>query len=399
MDGLDTTPSRKVLIFAPSFEPAVAAGGPARSLTNLASALSAEYRLTVVTADRDLGSSRPFRGLSGRWTTRRGAEVFYLNVRSVRQWLTVGRELRAAEFDLILLNSIWNLPFSAFPALGRLMGLLHGPIVLMPRGELDPGALAHRARRKRLLKPLAKVLYRKAVIGFAATSEAEAQAVGTWYPSVPIVLTTNIPEPIEFGVPADQDSFLRLVFVSRVHPKKGLLQALQSLRFVTRPTRLKIAGPIDDRAYWEECCEVIDILPAHVRVDYLGLVGRDELPALLWSSDATLFLTAGENYGHVIAESLQAGCPVITTATTPWTGVIRAGGGRIVEDPQDSPGVASIIDAWAARSNEAKAAERLAALQAYRTYSAASRENVVGLAFRTLLAPHRDSDSEGGRKK
>lgn len=387
MDGLDVGPARKVLVFAPSFEPAVAAGGPARSLTNLASVLSAEYQVTVVTADRDLASSKPFEGLSGRWVTKSGASVFYLNPLSVRHWLAVSRTLRETEFDLVLLNSIWNVPFSVIPAVCRRLGVLRGPIVLMPRGELDPGALAHRGTKKRLLRPMARTLYRNAVHGFAATSEVEAQAIGAWYPSVPIMLTTNIPELVEFGEPAEPDSAVRLVFVSRVHPKKGLLQALRALCYVTRPARFRIAGPIDDRAYWQECGKVIEALPPHVQVEYLGLVGRDELPALLWNSDAMLFLTAGENYGHVIAESLQAGCPVITAATTPWTEVIGAGGGQIIEDPQSATDVASVIDSWAIRSDEEKSAGRLAALRAYRSYSEDSPENVVELAFRTLLTP------------
>ncbi len=387
MDGLVAGAERRVLILAPSFEPAVAAGGPARSLSNLVSVLSSRYRVTVVTVDRDLGSKVPFEGLSGRWTTRRGASVFYLNVRSLSHWLALNQVLRRGKFDLVLMNSIWNVPFSAFPALCHLVGALRGPIVLMPRGELDPGALAQKSHKKRLFAPFVKALHRRTIAGFAATSDVEAQAIGEWYPSAPVILTTNIPEPVEFGVPAVSAAGLVLVFVSRVHPKKGLLHALKALHFVTLPISLKIAGPIDDRAYWQQCVDEIEALPEHVRVDYVGLVGREELPSLLWNADAMLFLTAGENYGHVIAESLQAGCPVITTATTPWTGVIQAGGGQIIGDPKAATEVAAVIDSWAARSDEEKAAGRIAALDAYQRFSADSRENVVDLAFRTILGP------------
>ena len=36
------------------------------------------------------------------------------------------------------------------------------------------------------------------------------------------------------------------------------------------------------------------------------------------SYDVFLFPTFGENYGHVIAEALMAGCVVITSDQTPW---------------------------------------------------------------------------------
>ena len=50
---------RRILVFAPSFYPAVRAGGPARSLTNLVRELESEFIIDVVTSDRDLGRPNP----------------------------------------------------------------------------------------------------------------------------------------------------------------------------------------------------------------------------------------------------------------------------------------------------------------------------------------------------
>lgn len=44
-----------------------------------------------------------------------------------------------------------------------------------------------------------------------------------------------------------------------------------------------------------------------------------------------LFPTFSENYGHVIAESMIAGCPVLISDQTPWNDVKDAQGGFVVK--------------------------------------------------------------------
>jgi glycosyltransferase involved in cell wall biosynthesis len=39
------------------------------------------------------------------------------------------------------------------------------------------------------------------------------------------------------------------------------------------------------------------------------------------SAHLFFFPTKGENYGHVIAEALEAGCPVLISDQTPWSDV------------------------------------------------------------------------------
>ncbi len=43
--------------------------------------------------------------------------------------------------------------------------------------------------------------------------------------------------------------------------------------------------------------------------------------------DAFIFPTLSENFGHVIAEALMVGCPVIISDQTPWTDVSHVEGG------------------------------------------------------------------------
>lgn len=386
MDERNTDLKQSVLIFAPSFYPAVQAGGPARSLTNLADALSERYRITVVTADRDYGVATPYPGRSGSWLMVGNARTFYLNVRSPAQWVTLLTSLRDRKHDLVLLNSVWNPGFAILPALLSLMGLVRGPIVVMPRGELERGALAVKSRKKRMLGTIVRGLYRRVISGIGATSGSEADAASAWFPDAQVMVTTNMPDVIPFSASVEKTHQFRLVFLSRINEKKGLLYALLALRSVTQPVKFTVAGPVDGVKYWDECREVIRSLPANVEPDYVETVSREGIPALLWESHAMVLLTAGENYGHVIAESLQAGCPVITTPTTPWTRVIRAGGGEIIEDRTDLASISSAFSTWASKSSHELAEHRWAARRAFDEFSADSQPNIVDVALNTFAA-------------
>lgn len=374
----------RVLLFAPSFEPAVNAGGPARSLTNLVRESADHHDIVVITSDRDLGAVEPFPGLSGRRVTRGRATTYYVDLHSVAHWRSILRKLTGREFDLILLNSVWHGTLAILPATLSLAGLIRGPVVLMPRGELEPGALAHKGSKKRIAGPLARRLYRASVAAVGTTSDSEATNAAEWFPSNPIIRTRNSPDAIDFGVPDRPSDALRILVVGRVHPHKGLLPLLRGLRLTTGRMRVVVVGLAEDQDYWSECQSAVRSLGPNIEFDYKGSVTRTDVPPLLWNSDCLALLTAGENYCHVIAESLQSGCPVITTPPTPWTEVIRDGGGEIIQDREDPHEVASVFDRWAAKSPDELASARLEARSAFETFDVGTNSNIIDQAIAVL---------------
>ena len=98
-----------------------------------------------------------------------------------------------------------------------------------------------------------------------------------------------------------------LVILGRIHPDKGTAEAIDIAKRVRR--RLKIAGPIQDAAYFEEhVAPLID----NDRVCYLGSVGPDQRSDLLASAAALLHPIAfAEPFGLSVVESMAAGTPVI----------------------------------------------------------------------------------------
>lgn len=372
----------RVLILAPSFAPAIEAGGPARSLTNLVDRLSNRYQIDVITSDRDLGSTAPFPDLSARVVDRGNARVHYVDTSDRRALLTAIRTARTGSpVDIILLNSVWNVPLAFTPALLILTRRLRARIVvLMPRGELEPGALQLEAGKKSLAMPIVRRVYERIVDACAATSASEADNIEKWNPRLPVIRVDETPDTVPFGGPSTPHKHPRLLFLGRIHPTKGLLPLLNGMARVTSPLDFTIAGPIGDPAYWTKCQRAMAELPGHVAVDYIGPVDRAHLAGTLHNHEGFVSLTAGENFGHVFAEALQAGCPVITTDKTPWTATVLEGAGWIVDDRSDPTQVATALQEFADRAPESLPASRLAARSAFDAWAARPDRNVLDMA-------------------
>jgi glycosyltransferase involved in cell wall biosynthesis len=111
------------------------------------------------------------------------------------------------------------------------------------------------------------------------------------------------------------------LFLSRIHPIKGLLELVDAWGQV-RPAgwRMVIAGPDEGgrRAVVEA-----RVLAQGLASDFafVGAVDGAEKTALYQSADLFILPSFSENFGVVIAEALACGVPVITTKGTPWAGL------------------------------------------------------------------------------
>ena len=98
-----------------------------------------------------------------------------------------------------------------------------------------------------------------------------------------------------------------LLAYGRIHPDKGFHLAIEVAKRTGR--RLKIAGFIQDHAYFEQ-----NISP-HVGgedIEYVGTVSNKERDELLHGAYAVLHLnTIPERFGLVMAEAMAAGVPVV----------------------------------------------------------------------------------------
>jgi glycosyltransferase involved in cell wall biosynthesis len=332
--GSDTRPFR-VLATCTAFEPGFRGGGPVRSIAQTVDTVSEHTDVVLVTSDRDLRARDPYPGLSGRWVNRHRTRVFYLDTAKIRHWQRLLRDLRSVPFDLLYVNSLWSPTFTVIPVLAVRLGLVRARrLLIAPRGELGPGALALKSRKKRLFLKWWGPLLKSMDVVWQASTDREQSDIRAVFPSANVEISADPvslpPEPLPAQA-ADGET-ARLVFIGRVSPMKNLALTLDALRTLSRSAEFDIYGPLEDREYWETCRSLIGRLPPTVQVRYLGELWPTEVPPTFANYDAFVFPTLGENFGHVIAESLSASCPVISSNETSWTKTLEAGGGRVVRD-------------------------------------------------------------------
>jgi len=114
----------------------------------------------------------------------------------------------------------------------------------------------------------------------------------------------------------------RLLFLSRIHPKKGidvLLRAWAGLETARPDWDLVIAGP-DEVGHTAEMQGLAHRLELR-RVKWLPAVHGEAKSELYRSADCFVLPTHAENFGLVIAEALAHEVPVITTRNAPWDGL------------------------------------------------------------------------------
>ncbi|MGD9636908.1 MAG: glycosyltransferase [Lautropia sp.] len=324
----------RILTSVHFYLPGYKAGGPVRSLANLVEQTGRDFSFLVVTCDRDLGDSRPYPGvdLSG-WNEVKGAQVAYV-APTLSGLLRLMRLFVKTPHDVLYLNSLFNPVYTLLPlALRKLRIGPSTPVVIAPRGELSAGALGLKKTKKLALLRLAKLMRLYQPVTWHASSEFEATDIKDWFGrKARIVIAVNVPSStkgcgeVRAGG-LQEGAALRVVFLSRITPKKNLEFALRVLKRVSAPVEFAIYGPHVDRAYLARCRDMAEAMPGNVNVQWHDAVPPEQVVDVLAGHDLFFFPTRGENYGHVIAEALTAGTPVLISDSTPWRGLDLAGVG------------------------------------------------------------------------
>jgi glycosyltransferase involved in cell wall biosynthesis len=132
------------------------------------------------------------------------------------------------------------------------------------------------------------------------------------------VIPNGVHVPEKLTAPAVQSERIAL-FVSRIHPKKGLLNLVEAWRIV-RPEgwRMIIAGP-DEGGHQSEVLSAIRAAGLERKFAFIGAVEGEEKWTLFRQASLFILPTFSENFGVAVAEALACGVPVITTKGAPWS--------------------------------------------------------------------------------
>lgn len=214
--------------------------------------------------------------------------------------------------------------------------------IVSPRGMLEPWSLNHHKLRKQVAWRLYQHKDLQSATAFHATATEEAANIRALGFNQPVIQLPN-----GVGLPDDSDRQRLVVsgekevlFLSRIHPKKGLLNLIQAWKQAAGPGwTLRIVGP-DEGGHRQEVCQAIESNDVASSVTIQSSVCDHGKWDILRNASVTILPSFSENFGIVNAESLAVGTPVITTTGTPWQEVAQRRCGWCVEPTVEALGAA-----------------------------------------------------------
>lgn len=330
-----------VVVFATRYPPAFRGGGPIRTLEALVLNSPPDYDVRVVTRDTDQGDHAQLAVDVDTWSQRDGISVRYASVEKLRSLMSAMASARAHRPELVYVNSFFDFHLSIVPQLLRKVGYLRSKRLLVaPRGEFGIAAIASKSRKKQLFLTLYQRLgLHRGVLWHASSPAEKADIERVWGSTAQVVVRENdtlLPAVSDRGCLHENDVLspgpLSLISVGRIVEHKGLHLVMDALSEAPGAVDLDVFGPAEDRVYLERCLRLVGKLPEQVSVRFHDSLPHEDVRSTMSGFDALVMPTAGENFGHVIAEALSVGCPVICSGTTPWSRTLAEGGGVVVPE-------------------------------------------------------------------
>ncbi|WP_439883008.1 glycosyltransferase [Pontibacter sp. MBLB2868] len=319
-----------ILIFIDWYLPGYKAGGPIQSCANLVEHLKGQADFYIITRNTDYCSEEAYTSVvSDEWNEVNGAQVYYFS-KSKLSYQRLKMVINTISPDGIYINGIYSFYFSILPLLIAKQLKLSN-VTVAARGMLASSAIQVKGIKKTAFFTCAKIINLYKGIKFQATNELEKsdilEVIGI---EANVMVAPNLPGKQFASINARRPKnkgVLKLVSIARIAPEKNTKYALEVLGAYKGSGTIyfDIFGPLYDMDYWKECEDLIRKMPESVVVRYIGSIESRLVPETLENHHMLFMPSRGENFGHVILESLTAGCPVLISDQTPWKGLKALG--------------------------------------------------------------------------
>ena len=273
------------------------------------------------------------------------------------------------DYDCVIVHGLWQYHGYAVMKTAQRKGV---PYFVYPHGMLDPWF-----KRCNPLKHLKKAIYWQVAeskvmshaLGVIFTCEEEKRLAATTfrpYRCSPLVAPLGIHAPAgEAGaqVEAFYNSFPGidgkpfLLYLGRVHPKKGLDLLLDAALALGKPLpNLVIAGPVDDSAYQQRLIGGVEKIKEQQpgwQCLWGGMLEGDLKWGAFRAASAFVLPSHQENFGIAVVEALSVGTPVlITEKVNIFREIIDANAGLACADTVG--GLRGMLSTWFAMDTEEK---------------------------------------------
>ena len=321
-----------ILIFVGHYLPGIKSGGILRSVENTVENLGDEFDFLIVTRNTDVGDLTPYPNIKpGVWLKVGKAKVLYMD-KTLSSYKNILSIMSRTKYHAIHLNSFFDSICIKVLLARKFNTNLNASIILSPRGEFARASFKIRLYKKNVYVFISKLfkLFHGVVWHVSTRHEKKDLDSVMKISNGEIYIAEDLPiKPLGnqfICFHRKCDDILKVVFLSRISPEKNLKYALNVLKRTKCQIVFDIYGFIDDKSYWQECLIIINKIQADnllLSISYLGELYPDEVVKTFSKYDIFLFPSGGENYGHVIAESLIAGTPVLISNKTPWSGLVN----------------------------------------------------------------------------
>jgi glycosyltransferase involved in cell wall biosynthesis len=222
-------------------------------------------------------------------------------------------------YDLVHIHAIFSYPSTAAMAIARLYNV---PYLIRPLGSLCQWSLEQSKKQKEIYLSLTQgLLNHSHGIHFTATPEKEeAKALGLTCPNFILPLGLEISES-DAEPKLDLRSHFKitntdpiLLFLSRIHPKKGIEPLLEALSQLNNCNFNLILAGSGDADYESKIQQLIADKELTSRVHTIGFVQGSLKKQLLQGSDLFVLTSYSENFGIVVLEALAFGTPTLITS-------------------------------------------------------------------------------------
>lgn len=327
------------------------------SLSDRAGGLAATVPASVNAVTR-VGIEAHVFGLHDAGLDRAAHPYELASVRAVSSWRFPGlrlapaldRALAEVHADVLHLQGLW-----LYPSIATLRWRVRtgGPVMISPHGMLDPWAMRNSAWKKRLALGLfeRRNLSNAACLHALAQSERAAiRALGLRAPVA--VIPNGVDLPAANSKPSRPaflagDSRRILLFLGRIHPKKGLAETLRAWAQVLRDAPnvardwvLVIAG-WDDGGHADGLRRLACELEVEASVRFPGPIFGDEKAQLFDAAGALILASHSEGLPMAVLEAWAHACPVFMTRACNLPEGFAAG--AAVEIPTDHEAMAPIL--------------------------------------------------------
>ncbi|MEH2191968.1 MAG: glycosyltransferase [Nostoc sp.] len=356
----------KILHIIPSV--ASVRGGPSQAVVETVKALrNLGIDTEIVTTndngndlfDVPLGKPIDYKQVPVRFFSRFSPKVNFIREFAFSSQLTTWLWQNAARYDLLHIHAIFSYASTVAMAIARIQGI---PYIVRPLGQLCEWSLQQSACKKQIYLNLIERANINHSQALHLTSEQEQQEVSRLAlrsPSFVLPHGLSIPSTISnarslfrehLKVPADEPIIL---FLSRLHPKKGLDYLIPALGKLTNYRFTFVIAGNGSKEYEAEIESLLISNRISDRTCLTGFVTGETKNLFMQGSDLFALTSYSENFGVAVLEALAMGIPVIVTPGVALATVVQQN--KLGYVPElDVQAIAKAIEQYLTHTPEAK---------------------------------------------